>query len=72
MKNLQEYIDGTTCDEAHSVLHKCNLFDGDDDFGDMFERLKVEIMDLMNRNWEYEYEQYCRLYLIMMRESQYR
>jgi len=72
MKTLQQYIDVTTCEEVHSVLHKCNIFDGDDHFDDMFDRLNTEIMDIYNRNWEYEYEQYCRLCLIMMRESQYR
>lgn len=72
MKTIQNYIEDTTNDEIHLILQNCHIYAGDQNYEDHYERLRGEIINTKDRNWDYEYDQYCLFMNRLLREKNYR
>lgn len=72
MKSIQKYIEDVTNDEIHLILQSCHVHAGDLAYDDRYERLRHEILSTRERNWDYEYDQYCIFMRRLFRETNYR
>jgi len=72
MKSIETYIKDSVNDEIHLILQNCQIHVGDKAYDTNYERLYNDIMTSKDRNWDYEYDQYCVFMHRLNREKNYR